>query len=102
MQRLRQACQVLWKHANDTCTWAINLGYEKERDRYIKRQYRKQQARLPMRLVSNYQVAADSESYHQSPSPKPNAIPPSSLRISLPVQDIVHPQNSEGDRRSWL
>jgi len=27
VQRLRQAYQILWKHADDASTWTINVGY---------------------------------------------------------------------------
>jgi hypothetical protein len=54
---------------NDTSAWAINVSYEKERDRYDERQDRKQQAHFPMRAVANKQAAANGKSYHQTPNP---------------------------------
>jgi hypothetical protein len=91
----------LWEHANDTSAWAINVSYEKERNRYNERQDRKQQARLPMRTIANKQAAANGKSDHETPNPNWKAVPPRSLRVSLPVQDIVHPPNGESDRRGW-
>src|SRR5436309_10726017 len=96
---MREAYEILWSNANDTSAWAINVGDEKKRDRHNKGQNREQHAHPPMRAVADKQAAADGKNYHQTPSSNWKAVPPRRLRVSLPVQDIIHARNDKSDRR---
>jgi len=53
LQRSGQAYQVLWSHTNYASPGAVDVGYEKERDRHEKRQYHRHKDPLLTRSIAD-------------------------------------------------